>query len=120
MNFGRKWGEALPLQPGLPAPGVPKGTRGPEQGGIDVWTFVGSVHRAELESSKNNRGATNIDFSNLASCILLLFSAVDLTQQPGQIWVNFCRTLRFLESCQDWSGIIQESSKSHLEVIRAF
>ena len=47
-----EWGEALPPQPGLPASGVPKGTRGPEQRGIDFWTFVGVVHSFKLETSK--------------------------------------------------------------------
>ena len=52
ITFCSEWGEALPPQRGLPASGVPKGTRGPEQRGIDFCTFVGSVHPAQLESSR--------------------------------------------------------------------
>ena len=110
-------GRSPPLQNLNPGSGVPEGTRDPKQRGTEFWTFVGSVHRVKLESSKKKRIERNINFSNLASCMFFLFSEVDLTQRPGQIWANFGRKLRFFESRQDRSRIIRGSSRSHLEVI---
>ena len=114
-----KWGEALPSSREFRNPGCPKGLRNPNNGG----TIFGPLSDLCIGPSSNPakiRNEGNINFIYLASCVLLLLSGVDLIQQPAQILAIFHRKSRFFESCQDRSRGIQESSESHLEVIRAF
>ena len=114
----REWGEALCSRREFRNPGCPKGLRNPNNGG----TIFGPLSDLCIDWSSNPakiRNGRNINFIYLASCVLLLLPEVDLIQEPAQTLANFHRKSRFFESCRGWSRIIQEPSKSHLDVFWA-